>query len=349
MFKCEVGQNETRQCVQDDQDGRYPDETCGRSCSSTPVPPKGDWKSCGACGCRGTDLSPLQNATFHAYDVACNSQGGGGGSCHTYAFRLCGAIPVDELPLGCREFAEGPDGKNISLLRYSKDNPSDCEPFTICDGPAGAGQRACPLDGRKDADGFGLELELRFAANAKGMMQCSSSSSSDVNSTEDPTLTFIMSKGEQPNPQRVFDNSSIGGGGGSGSSSSCSWVARWAGLPENPPPELVISHEDSIYAWIAGIVVVAAGGSAILGISKIVVRDKCGSGGGSGVARGSRPSSEAYADWTPGSRDSAASSSRSSAGGAGGGSEVLLQQDLGFRPSIGGGQASGSSGYVSIQ
>lgn len=198
---------------------------------------------------------------------------------------------MDQLPPACQEIA---GATNISLLKYSEANQEFCEPFTLCDS---TGSRHCPLYGRRDADGIGLELELRFQGNAEGM-QCES----DQNSTK--TVTFIMTKGEQANPQRIYDNS------------SCTWVARWAGLPENPLPEIDVDKESDVYAYIASIVLIAVAGVGVLGICSSTLGHKPGSG--------SRRSGE-YEDWSLGTaRDSVMSleSSRSAGGGSLG--EALL-------------------------
>eukprot|EP01043_Picozoa_sp_COSAG02_P036884 COSAG02_NODE_2733_length_8136_cov_35.604454_4_plen_442_part_00 len=283
-YQCEHDTNDTKQCVENDESGRYPDGTCGSACSPTPPPPKGDWKQCGACGCRGTDLSFLQNSTIHAHDTACDRKGPEG-VCHVYAFRLCGPIPMsellndDKLPRGCREWAEGPSAENVSLLRYSETDENFCEPFTVCGAGDSGTSSECPLWGRKDKGGIGLELELRFQANAEGM-KCSSNPNSSM------TITFVMTKGEQPNPQRVYDNSSKDDG------TSCEWVARWAGLPENPRPELDIAHENSLYGNIAAVAALGIAAVAILGVCHTML------GRGHKVQSGGRPS-EAFADWTP--------------------------------------------------
>ena len=176
-------------------------------------------------------------------------------------------------------------------MQYSETDPDFCKPFTVCDGGAGTSRR-CPLWGRKDADGFGLELELRFQANAEDG-QCSN------NPNSSRTITFIMSKGTQPNPQRVYDNSSSRDGGG------CDLIARWAGLLENPRPELTISREDTIYGRIAAVALVAVAGVAVLGVCAL-----CASKDGLGDGPEGGSSQRRYADWAPsaGSRDDSTAS-----------------------------------------
>ena len=130
---------------------------------------------------------------------------------------------------------------------------------------------------------------MRFQANAEDG-QCSN------NPNSSRTITFIMSKGTQPNPQRVYDNSSSRDGGG------CDLIARWAGLLENPRPELTISREDTIYGRIAAVALVAVAGVAVLGVCAL-----CASKDGLGDGPEGGSSQRRYGpDWAPsgtGSRD----------------------------------------------
>ncbi len=184
--------------------------------------------------------------------------------------------------------ATGPSAQNISLLRYSETDADFCEPFTVC----GAGDyegmsRDCPLWGRKDKSGFGTELELQFRANA-GDVVCSSNPNSSM------TITFVMTKGEQPNPQRVYDSSDDG--------ASCNWTARWAGLPEFPRPELDIARESKLIGDIAAAAVLGVAAVAILGVCHTML------GRGHRVQSSGRPS-EAFADWAPTTDDRATADS----------------------------------------
>ena len=187
--------------------------------------------------------------------------------------------------------------------------------------------RRCPLWGRKAADGFGLELELRFQANAEDV-QCSN------NPNSSRTITFIMSQGEQPNPQRVYDNSSSRDGG------SCDLIARWAGLPENPRPELNISSQNTIYGKIASISLVAIAAVAVLGVCALCARKDLGDGVG-GMAH------RQYDDWTPSTgREVTVSTSSRRVTIAGGYSEHLLSaKDRGATDS----SVSGDVDYVSVR
>ena len=151
-----------------------------------------------------------------------------------------------------------------------------------------------------------------------------------------------MSKGTQPNPQRVYDNSSSRDGGG------CDLIARWAGLLENPRPELTISREDTIYGRVAAVALVAVAGVAVLGVCALCARKDRGDGvGGSSQRR--------YADWTPsaGSRDDSTASLETSAGdtaiGSGYSEHLLSAKDRDAADSSVGGGVDYVSARGSVQ
>ena len=236
----QTGPNNTKSCVPDLNKGRFPDATCGDSCSPTPPPPKGDWAACGACSCRGTDLSPL-NSTFYALDLA---------GAHEYAFSFCDRIPDSSLPKGCQGF-----GHNVSLVRYDRNNEEDCEALVS---DCGATKGGNCLYGRKAATGLG-ELELQFRPSGGQFPSC-------VAESTQSTVTFIMTKGEQANPQRLYDTD--------GNNSGCHLTARWAGLPENPRPWFKIAKESELWSVVGILVVLGAGACSCLGVGGIIVGDK---------------------------------------------------------------------------
>ena len=304
LFTCqpEVNGNGTEQCVIDPS-GLFPDETCGETCRGpSPPPPRGDWGACASCSCRGTDLSALQNDTYHAYDTHCGP--GADEACYVYAFRLCGSIPQDELPQACREFSH-----NASLVRYKKTDKDFCEPLARCDGAGGS--KPC-LWGRKESDGFGA-LELQFRSETA----CG-------NRTE--TLTIALSKGEEVGPETVY---SLGGDGCGECSNGllrmlCHTLlsdrpagrlatehrVRWAGLPENPRPLIDILREPERPEWpyiiaivspcrpsawavfselhllLRQVVLIVAGVSSPAAICSLCLREKMCGGGGAGAGAG---------------------------------------------------------------